>query len=159
MCCIIYTCIYMCVKVFHMYMYMPCRFYLPSLTADSRAIKVWDFQAALDPRAPTESLCVRTLMVTIFISGVYLVRKCSDYRIHLYKLLLFTGALWPSFSSAVWRLPDHQQFARWHNSNLGLSGSCSPWTNGDRTGTAGNSRRTQQRTTTADNASLTGPQH
>ena len=30
----------------------------------SRAIKVWDFQAALDPRTPSDALCLRTLVVS-----------------------------------------------------------------------------------------------
>lgn len=30
----------------------------------SRAIKVWDFQAALDPRTPADALCLRTLVVS-----------------------------------------------------------------------------------------------
>lgn len=29
----------------------------------SRKIKVWDLQAALDPRAPASTLCLRTLVV------------------------------------------------------------------------------------------------
>ena len=28
------------------------------------AIKVWDFQAALDPRSQADTLCLRTLMVS-----------------------------------------------------------------------------------------------
>jgi len=30
-----------------------------------RKIKVWDLAAALDPRAPTGTLCVRTLVVSV----------------------------------------------------------------------------------------------
>jgi len=30
-----------------------------------RKIKVWDLAAALDPRAPTGSLCMRTLVVSL----------------------------------------------------------------------------------------------
>ena len=29
----------------------------------SSAIKVWDFQAALDPRTPADAICLRTLVV------------------------------------------------------------------------------------------------
>lgn len=29
-----------------------------------RAIKVWDFQSALDPRTPVDTLCLRTLVVS-----------------------------------------------------------------------------------------------
>lgn len=31
------------------------------------AIKVWDFQAALDPRTPADALCLRTLVVRGFL--------------------------------------------------------------------------------------------
>lgn len=31
----------------------------------NRKIKVWDLAAALDPRAPTGTLCVRTLVVSV----------------------------------------------------------------------------------------------
>lgn len=34
----------------------------------SRAIKVWDFQAALDPRTPSDALCLRTLVVSQYFS-------------------------------------------------------------------------------------------
>jgi hypothetical protein len=33
-----------------------------------RKIKVWDLQAALDPRAPASSLCLRTLVVILYSS-------------------------------------------------------------------------------------------
>lgn len=36
----------------------------PSLPP-SRKIKVWDLQAALDPRAPASTLCLRTLVVSV----------------------------------------------------------------------------------------------
>lgn len=35
-------------------------FYCPS-----SAIKVWDFQAALDPRTPADAICLRTLVVRL----------------------------------------------------------------------------------------------
>lgn len=34
------------------------------------AIKVWDFQAALDPRSQADTLCLRTLMVSRLITTV-----------------------------------------------------------------------------------------
>ncbi len=40
------------------------QFYRLVTTVFISAIKVWDFQAALDPRAPTEGLCLRTLVVS-----------------------------------------------------------------------------------------------
>lgn len=54
----------------HMYRICKDTIYVP-LLGFYRAIKVWDFQAALDPRAPTESLCVRTLMVSIRSYGTH----------------------------------------------------------------------------------------
>lgn len=36
---------------------------LIAISVLSRKIKVWDLQAALDPRAPASTLCLRTLVV------------------------------------------------------------------------------------------------
>jgi len=36
-----------------------------------RKIKVWDLAAALDPRAPTATLCVRTLVVSTTVIGKF----------------------------------------------------------------------------------------
>ena len=35
-----------------------------------RKIKVWDLQAALDPRAPAGTLCLRTLVVGVLSLGL-----------------------------------------------------------------------------------------
>ena len=40
-----------------------------------RKIKVWDLVAALDPRALTNSLCIRTLVVKYFIHFILLLYK------------------------------------------------------------------------------------
>jgi len=42
-----------------------------------RKIKVWNLVAALDPRAPASTLCLRTLMVSVL------------HYIHIYDLLFF----------------------------------------------------------------------
>jgi len=42
-----------------------------------RKIKVWNLVAALDPRAPASTLCLRTLMVSVL------------HYIHFYDLLFF----------------------------------------------------------------------
>lgn len=46
----------------------------------TRKIKVWDLVAALDPRAPAGTLCLRTLVVRAFGRGVRGVRKVCLIR-------------------------------------------------------------------------------
>lgn len=52
----------------------------------TRKIKVWDLVAALDPRAPAGTLCLRTLVVRAFGRGggwgrkVCLIRAVSSYE-------------------------------------------------------------------------------
>ena len=46
-------------------------------------IKVWDLQAALDPRAPAGTLCLRTLVVS-FISASLLAEGLSTYCLKLF---------------------------------------------------------------------------
>lgn len=43
----------------------------------SRKIKVWNLVAALDPRAPASTLCLRTLMVSV------------SHYVYFYDLLFF----------------------------------------------------------------------
>lgn len=51
-----------------------------SLSLSSK-IKVWDLQAALDPRAPASTLCLRTLVVS-----VQVVNKLNIYSIPFLRL-------------------------------------------------------------------------
>lgn len=54
--------------------------FLCSLSLSSK-IKVWDLQAALDPRAPASTLCLRTLVVS-----VQVVNKLNIYSIPFLRL-------------------------------------------------------------------------
>lgn len=104
-------------------------------------IKVWDLQAALDPRAPASTLCLRTLVVrdaAIFIvfnfwltgSQTQSSLRClvgqnlgylrSSSMIHLFFFFFSTGAFWKSVPSSVWWVSDHQQFSWRHHSDLGF---------------------------------------
>ena len=40
-------------------------YYMTLFYCPSSAIKVWDFQAALDPRTPADAICLRTLVVRL----------------------------------------------------------------------------------------------
>lgn len=50
---------------------------MPDVNNISRKIKVWNLVAALDPRAPASTLCLRTLMVS------------ASHYIYFYDLLFF----------------------------------------------------------------------
>ena len=50
--------------------------YPPSLP--SSAIKVWDFQAALDPRTPADAICLRTLVVSFELKVIQLLSVNSQ---------------------------------------------------------------------------------
>lgn len=77
-------------------------------------IKVWDLQAALDPRAPAGTLCLRTLVVcamwfTLFFKLITTFFCCCEI-----------GAHRPGISTPVWRVPDCELVAWWYDSHLGL---------------------------------------
>lgn len=114
-------------------------------------IKVWDLQAALDPRAPASTLCLRTLVVrgtAILVvfrfwlawsiggkSGMFAQLNLGCSRPFLYDNArlspsispLFPGAFWTSVSSSVWWVSDHQQFSWRHHSDLGFPERLNQW--------------------------------
>lgn len=110
-----------------------------SLVPVCSKIKVWDLQAALDPRAPASTLCLRTLVVrdaAVLLAFVFWLTRsltlgclvsqnlewlCSSSMIRMFLLFSFlTGAFGKSVPASVWWVSDHQQFPWRHHSDLGF---------------------------------------
>lgn len=105
-------------------------------------IKVWDLQAALDPRAPASTLCLRTLVVRgtailfvfLLTSSFWLVSRnlgylcsSSDDTCSFLSFFFLPGTFWASVPSSVWWVSDHQQFSWWHHSDLGFPERLNQW--------------------------------
>jgi len=74
-----------------------------------RKIKVWDLQAALDPRSPNGTLCLRTLVVRDFIRCITRPHKQVDsIKPHVHACaLLHMGSIAACFQGGVCRMAYH----------------------------------------------------